>query len=286
MGGTTTNTPDPNKTTEGTSDNSNTTDNTTVDFKTLIPEEYKDKPFLQNITDLNSLLKSYENAQQLIGKKTIGIPDEKTSVEDRENFYRKLGKPENIDDYALEHTYVKIFGEEKGKNYDKKLKEVFHKNNLTSEQAKSVHIQMADLAKEIETDYVNQLQSKELEITNSIKNTIGSEIDAVSSKATAVIEKFVDKNIQDIIVKNLDEKSKLVLSSVLSKVYDNFLSSDKLPDKNMLTSLENLATIKSEITKLFSHEAYYNPQHPEYQIVRKKMEDLQYSKLKLEKNKK
>ena len=71
-----------------------TTDNTPVDVETPTeftpPEEYKDKGWAKNIKSTEDLWKNNANAQELIGKKTIGTPEDWTNEEQRTEFFSKI----------------------------------------------------------------------------------------------------------------------------------------------------------------------------------------------------
>ena len=70
-----------------------------VDFKTLIPEAYKDEKALQNFQDMDGFVKSYLHSQKLVGADKIPIPNKYATDEDWNAVYTKLGKPESPDGY-------------------------------------------------------------------------------------------------------------------------------------------------------------------------------------------
>lgn len=89
-----------------------------------IPEEYQDKGWAKNISSLDDLYKSHDNAQTLIGKKTIGIPEDWENEEQVNDFYNKI-RPENKDDYVFpEGTF----------EYEK-YADLFHEVGLSKHQA-------------------------------------------------------------------------------------------------------------------------------------------------------
>jgi hypothetical protein len=248
-------------------------------FTSLIPEEYKQKPYLQNIKSVNDLFKSYDNAQTLIGKKTIGIPDEKSTPEEVSEFYIKLGKPAEIDTYEFTSKYPEIFGEEKGKSFDKRMKEVFHKSNLTSKQVKDLQENMAGVSKEIETELQTINLSKEQEVITRFEKILTEDKEKVVLKASKVLETFIDeKDILSEVQTNLDAKSKIILSSVLSKVYDKYMKDDKLPTKNIFSGGESVHDINQQISELLTNPVYYSPMDNGYKAIRDKMRDLQTKK--------
>ena len=70
-----------------------------INFKELIPEEYKDEKALQNFSNMNDFVKSYFNAQSLVGANKVAIPNKMATDEDWEEVYKKLGRPDKPEDY-------------------------------------------------------------------------------------------------------------------------------------------------------------------------------------------
>ena len=101
-----------------------------VDFEAIkakVPEEYKS--VLKDIKTPRGLVDSFANAQKMIGKRNENaIPGEKATEAEWESFYKKMGKPENSDDYTAEG--VKLSDETL-----KAYREIFKNNNLTKKQA-------------------------------------------------------------------------------------------------------------------------------------------------------
>ena len=92
-----------------------------------VPEAYKDAGWSKNIKSYDDLWKMNANAQTLIGKKTIGIPDDKSSDEEWGEFYSKT-RPTKAQDYALE-----LEGEDKSV-----FENLFFENGISARQAKAL----------------------------------------------------------------------------------------------------------------------------------------------------
>lgn len=73
------------------------------DWRAKLPPELKDEKALGHINSVEDLVKSYVNAQKLLGGPKISIPDPKLATpEDYRNVYKKLGLPEDAKDYRVE----------------------------------------------------------------------------------------------------------------------------------------------------------------------------------------
>ena len=72
-----------------------------VDFKSLIPAEYKEEKALQNFQDMKGFVKSYLHSQKLVGADKIPVPNKHATDEDWNEVYTRLGKPESPDGYKF-----------------------------------------------------------------------------------------------------------------------------------------------------------------------------------------
>ena len=70
-----------------------------VDFKSLIPDAYKEEKALQNFQDMDGFVKSFLHSQRLVGSDKIPIPNKYATDEDWNAVYEKLGRPKSSDGY-------------------------------------------------------------------------------------------------------------------------------------------------------------------------------------------
>ena len=91
-----------------------------VDFKSLIPEDYKEEKSLQNFSNMDDFVKSYLHSQKLVGADKIPVPNKMATDDDWKAVYDRLGRPETPDGYKydlpketkLEEKTLKAFSEE------------------------------------------------------------------------------------------------------------------------------------------------------------------------------
>lgn len=93
----------------------------------FVPEAYKNEGWTRNLKSYDDLWKTSDNAQKMIGKKTIGIPDDKSTEQEIADFYAKL-RPGKAEDYNVEL-------EEGDKALFEKL---FYENGISARQAKAL----------------------------------------------------------------------------------------------------------------------------------------------------
>ena len=73
-----------------------------IDFKTLIPEAYKEEKSLQNFSNMDDFVKSYLHSQKLVGSEKINVPNKYATDEDWKEVYKKLGTPDNAEAYKYD----------------------------------------------------------------------------------------------------------------------------------------------------------------------------------------
>lgn len=72
-------------------------------WKDALPEEFRKEAMLEHVKDVPTLVKNYVNAQKMIGKDKVVIPDPKFATQDDyKAFYQKLGMPADIKDFKVE----------------------------------------------------------------------------------------------------------------------------------------------------------------------------------------
>ena len=158
-----------------------------VDFKTLIPDAYKDEKALQNFQDMDGFVKSYLHSQKLVGADKIPIPNKYATDEDWNAVYEKLGKPKSPDGYEynlgketkLDDNSLKAFSAEA------------HKLGLLPKQAQGIIKYYNDLAGASETEANNKAEAARTEAEKNLRKEFGStyndRITAAKKLATATL---------------------------------------------------------------------------------------------------
>ena len=70
-----------------------------VNFKDLIPENFKEEKSLENFNNMEDFVKSYLHAQKLVGADKIPVPNKHATDEDWNEVFKKLGAPNSPEDY-------------------------------------------------------------------------------------------------------------------------------------------------------------------------------------------
>lgn len=95
-----------------------------------LSDDVRSDPSLKVFKDVNGLAKSYVNAQKMIGADRVIMPNEKSTDEEWNAFYQKMGRPESADKYEIKDASGKPVTE----GVAKEFKETAFKLGLSPKQ--------------------------------------------------------------------------------------------------------------------------------------------------------
>lgn len=196
-------------------------------FFETVPDEYKDKPYLKNIQNFDQLYKSLDGAQELIGKRPEikGVPNAESTDEERATFYKAMGKPDTAEGYEFEEVKLPE-GAKRNDELSKFTKELFHKADLTKEQAKI--IQGGYENKIIEMSGAVDPEAASKEFDKMITDTFADRQDTVLKNGQLLLNESVPEALKPY-VDALGNKELLILSAVLDGVREKYISEDIMP---------------------------------------------------------
>ena len=248
---------------------------TKLDFKTLIPDAYKEEKALQNFQDMEGFVKSYLHSQKLVGSDKIPIPNKYATDEDWNEVYKKLGKPEGPDGYSynlpkeskLDDNSLKAFSEQA------------HKLGLLPKQAEGIINYYNDLAGTSETDANNKAEAARQEAEKNLRKEFGStfndRISAAKKLATNTLgNDFLNKTF-------LQDGSKLGDNPVVVKAFadlaaqiseDSIVKGDAIPYMSTKEINRQIATLQQPGSAYWDKN---NPNHVDavtevHELIRKK----------------
>ena len=73
-----------------------------LNFKDLIPENFREEKALDNFNNMEDFVKSYLHAQKLVGADKIPVPNKHATEEDWNEVFKKLGAPNSPNDYKYD----------------------------------------------------------------------------------------------------------------------------------------------------------------------------------------
>ena len=142
-----------------------------IDFKSLIPDEYKEDKSLANFQDMNQFVKSYLHAQKMVGLDKIPVPNKYATDEDWQEVYKRLGAPETPDQYKYKFAKDQKVDEASLKAFN----EVAQKNGLMPKQAENIVKFYNELSQQAVSQEASKIDAARLESETVLKTEYGSE---------------------------------------------------------------------------------------------------------------
>ena len=195
--------------------------NQEINFKDLIPDNFKEDKSLNNFNNMEDLLKSYKHAQSLVGADKIPVPNKHATEEDWNEVFKRLGAPEKPEDYKYDFK-----DQEMDSQQVSEFNKTAHKLGLLPKQAEGL------------IKYYNEMNG----------NKAASEEDAAAQGQLAT-ETELKKEFGPQFSKRLDQAKKLAVNSLGSDFLENTFLKDgsRLGDNlNVIKAFSQLADKLSE----------------------------------------
>ncbi len=151
------------------------------DWKASLPEDMRGLPAIKDYKDVPSLVKSHVNLQQMIGHDKVVLPNDKSTPEQWNEFYNKLGRPAKVEEYKFPPVKFSNGGtipEEAQKHFAG----IFHKAGVTQKQAEIIFSEYGNFEGKSVTDRLAAIKTSNDEALTNLKKEYG---DAYGERVTA-----------------------------------------------------------------------------------------------------
>lgn len=226
-------------------------------WKEALPEDIRQDPSLGAIKDIQNLAKSYVNAQKMVGKEKIVIPDQHATAEDWKGVFKKLGLPESVDKYN-----VKADGFQK--EFIDEFKQAAYGMNLMPKQAEDLLGFYKGFSEKSLTAQAEAQKAQSLEEINGLKKEWGNAFDKNLLIAKGALEQFADPETKQYIeTSGLGNDVRLIklLASIGNKMGDDqFVGEAK---KQMGTTPAEAQKRVNDVLGDKNHP-YWNKSHPSH----------------------
>jgi len=233
-----------------------------IDFKSLIPDEYKEDKALANFQDMNQFVKSYLHAQKMVGLDKIPVPNKYATDEDWQEVYKRLGAPEKPDQYKYKFAKDQKVDEASLKAFN----EVAQKNGLMPKQAENIVKFYNELSQQAVSQEASKVDAARLESETVLKTEYGSEynkrLDQAKRLASQTLgEDFLNKTV-------LKDGSRLGDNVSLIKAFSALadkLSEDEIV-KGEATDYMSAKELQKQIDELEAPDsAFWKKTHPNHE---------------------
>lgn len=210
--------------------------NQETNFKDLIPEGFKEEKSLDNFNNMEDFVKSYLHAQKLVGADKIPVPNKHATDEDWNEVFKRLGAPENPDDYKYN-----IKDQELDQTQVKEFNKTAHQLGLLPKQAEGL-----------------------IKFYNEMNGNMEASQEEAAAQAQLVTETELKKEFGPQFAKRIDQAKKLAVNSLGSE----FLENTYLKDGSRIG--DNIKVIKafSELADKLSEDEIIKGDGSEYMTAK------------------
>ena len=233
-----------------------------IDFKSLIPDEYKEDKALANFQDMNQFVKSYLHAQKMVGLDKIPVPNKYSTDEDWQEVYKRLGAPETPDQYKYKFAKDQKVDEASLKAFN----EVAQKNGLMPKQAENIVKFYNELSQQAVSQEASKVDAARLESETVLKTEYGSEYNKRLDQAKRLASQTLGADfLNNTILKN---GSKLGDNVSLIKAFSNL--ADKLSEDEIVkgegADYMSAKELQKQIDELEAPDsAFWKKTHPNHE---------------------
>lgn len=255
-----------------TAETAETVDTSSNEFLNNLPEEYKAKPYMQNINDMDGLLKKLDNSQQLIGKKKqLNLPNDKSTPEEWDKYYEAIGRPSKAEEYKLEYPeeLSEIINEESLNEF----KRVAHEQGISEKQAQSLLKYETELYGRLLEKHKEEQANSEKQFQELATKAFGSEKEKILETGESLVNKYLPKGMEEHFTA-LDNNTKVLMASVLNGIKNDYMSEDSLTNiskgNKVITTEEQLAKAR----ELMKHPSYQNEMSAEHDNIKRQVNEI------------
>lgn len=249
-------------------------------FETLIPAEFKDKPWVKDVKDLPTLFKRTDGLLSEMGKRPAGIPQDNAAPEEWDKFFKAAGRPDKPEEYGFKADTEAA----KALGWDEKIaagaQSVLHSAGLSKKQAQIVRDGYEKLLLEYAKEKGVAQQQLDTDFEKLAKTAFGDNADKVLAESKLLIAKYAHESVKPHIEK-LSNENLIILAGVLKGVREQYIKEDILPPAggSGSGSAKSEAEIRAEAMKLMASPEWKDSTHRDHDKVVKQVNDL-YASLK------
>ncbi len=246
-----------------------------------VPAEYAEKGYAKDIKTEADLWKKLDGSQSLLGKpKEGGVPQEGSTQEQWDAFYKTAGRPEAAADYkfnrdGLNEEFVKDFANDE---LDNSTKEIFLKAGISQKQADILQPEFEKMMEGIHLQGIENFNEQNVNFDELAQKTFGDKEEEVMQTSKQMLIDNAPEGFEDHI-KDLPNESLILMAGVLNNIKSKYINEDSLnPNNNLNNGANSEMGLREEARKILQSERYRNSFHPENDQALKEVADI-YEKI-------
>lgn len=246
-----------------------------------VPAEYAEKGYAKDIKTEADLWKKLDGSQSLLGKpKEGGVPQEGSTQETWDAFYKTAGRPEAAADYkfnrdGLNEEFVKDFAND---DLDNATKDIFLKAGISQKQADILQPEFEKMMEGIHLQGIEKFNQDNVNFDELAQKTFGDKEEEVMQVSKQMLTDNAPEGFKEEIEK-LPNESLILMAGVLNNIKTKYINEDNLdPNNNLNNGANSEQGLREEARKILQSERYRNSFHPENDQALKEVADI-YEKI-------
>ena len=218
-------------------------------WKNALPEDLRGEKTLDTFTDLTGAMKMLVGSVKKIGMKGVIVPGEKATPEEKDAFFKALGRPDAPADYKIE--VPKGLEDYYDKDYMEGVRKGFHKIGLTQAQAGGILAMYDRMVKEGMAREAAEEEVAHAKAEKVAREKWGADYDLRLHLANRMIAENVDEKIRPELLKEIGNS--IPIADFLASIAEKFMVDGAMP-----TDADQAAAggVQDAIQKLRSTQGY------------------------------
>ncbi len=240
-------------------DNGNFLDN----WKELLPEDIRNEPTFNTVKSFPGLAQAYLSTKKMVGARPYKFPDQNSSEQDWNEFYKTQGRPETFKEYQIkrnEQIPEEIVKSEKIEPFLEK----FHQFGLNQKQVG----ELMELYDNIEIEGIKGYQAQSSQKTEqeiaALRQKWGSDYNKKVENADMAFNLLPEELRTKITQSGMHNNA--LLAEILFE-YSKSLDSEKFVSTDSGLGSDSFSNIESQMSQIQQNPAYRNPRHPDYSML-------------------
>ena len=232
------------------------------------PEDIQQRPWFKELveskTSKESMWKQFDHMQEMVGKKTLQVPDENATAEQTKEFYKQLGVPDSPEAYKIENVKWDDSDKPLGAIIDQArvpqvvdaVKQAAQATGITPKQLNTLITAYESAQMKHQKQELQQVHEAETAKNQDFAvighKYFGDKYPDVMSRASNALANFVSNHNPQLQadIAQLDNKSLMILAAAVDGVYRRHGREDSLAGRGMAaTSATDLKTQAMQLMK-------------------------------------
>lgn len=232
----------------------------------VIPDAYKDKPYLKGVDSLEKALAMLDGAQKLIGQKGPTIPKDDAPQEEKDAYYDAIGRPKTPAEYILKDA------DKTDKDFLTEAQAAMHKRGLSAKQGAELWEDLTGALTKVAERAGTAAKQADIDFDKLAGETFGADRDRVIARGNELIKTHLSPGMKGAIEK-LDNNALVVLADVLRNIDKKYIKQDG-PGAPPSVNGQTPDQLRAEARGLMADQAKFDSMSPEFQTLQKRIDGI------------